>query len=130
MSKTTMLRTLGATTLLFSSLPLLAHHSFSSEFDAKKPVTLTGTISKVDWSEPHAYIYLNVKNESGKTEEWKLETASPVFLKQHGVMESSLKKGEQLTVNGLLSPLCSYRTNASDSWLASVSPQRRNALLR
>jgi hypothetical protein len=100
MSKSKILGTLGISTLLFSSLPVFAHHAFSSEFDAKKPVTLTGTISKVDWSEPHAFIYLDVKNESGKLEQWKLETASPDFLKQHGIKESTLKKGEQLTVNG------------------------------
>lgn len=100
MSKSKIFGTLGVSALLFSSLPAFAHHAFSSEFDAKKPVTLTGTISKVDWSDPHAYIYLDVKNESGKTEQWKLETASPDFLKQHGIQESSFKKGEQLTVNG------------------------------
>jgi Family of unknown function (DUF6152) len=88
-----------ASILFLVSLPLLAHHPFSSEFDANKPMTLTGTVTKVDWSGPHAYIYVNAMNENGKTEEWKLETASPEYLTTHGMKEGTFKAGEKVTVN-------------------------------
>jgi|RhiMetdeSRZDD1v2_1073273.scaffolds.fasta_scaffold125750_4 hypothetical protein len=85
---------------VFGPLVAFAHHAFSSEFDKNKPVTLNGTVSKVDWAKPHAYIYLDAKNESGKTEQWKLETANPDFLTKQGLKQTSLKKGTKLTVNG------------------------------
>ena len=85
--------------LFASSFPLLAHHQFSSEYDQGKPMNLSGTIVKVDWAKPHAYIYLDVTNQNGKTEEWKLETASPAYLEQHGLNAKSFKGGEQLRVS-------------------------------
>jgi len=85
---------LGLTALTLC-LSALAHHPFSSEFDANKPMTLTGTVAKVDWAKPHAYVYLDAKNESGKTEQWRLQTASPKFLAQHGIKESSFKKAKR-----------------------------------
>jgi len=85
--------------LSIGGFQLWAHHQFSSEFDANKSMTLTGTVSKVEWVKPHAYIYLNAKNESGKVEQWKLETASPDYLKQHGITPSNFKKGESVTVH-------------------------------
>lgn len=94
---------LGLSVLAFIGLPVFAHHPFSSEFDVNKPVTLTGTVARVDWVKPHAYVYLDAKNESGKPEQWKLETASPKFLAQHSIKESSFKKGEKLTVNAYAS---------------------------
>jgi hypothetical protein len=69
--------------LALAALPVLAHHPFSSEFDKNKPVTLDGRVTRVDWSDPHAHVYLKVKNEAGATEEWKLEMASPEYLGQH-----------------------------------------------
>jgi hypothetical protein len=89
---------LGALFLL-GSVSVFAHHQFSTEFDKSKPVTLSGTIAKVEWNNPHAYIYMDVKNESGKMEQWKLEAASPEFLMKQGVKETTFKKGEKLTVN-------------------------------
>lgn len=85
--------------LFMAGLPLFAHHPFSSEFDANKPMTLTGTVTKVDWAGPHAYIYMNAMNESGKTQEWKLEAASPEYLTMHGMKETTFKAGEKITVN-------------------------------
>jgi hypothetical protein len=63
--------------LFVSALPLLAHHQFSSEFDKGKAMSLSGTVTRVDWAKPHGHIYLTVKNQSGKNEQWKLEIATP-----------------------------------------------------
>ena len=84
--------------LLASTFPLLAHHQFSSEYDQGKPMNLAGTFVKADWKQPHAYIYLDVTDQNGKTEEWKLEMASPAYLEQQGLNAKSIKGGEQLRV--------------------------------
>ena len=89
----------AVTAFLVAGLQLWAHHQFSSEFDTKKPMTLTGTVTRVDWAKPHAYIYLDAKNENGQVEQWKLETGSPDYLKQHGITASTFKKGESLVVH-------------------------------
>jgi hypothetical protein len=81
------------------ALPLAAHHKFSSEYDANKPVTLSGTIRTVNWSDPHVHFTMDVKNESGKTEVWTLETAKPSYLQSHNAPKSVFKKGAQVTVN-------------------------------
>jgi len=100
--KITVFGALGLSALVLIGLPAFAHHPFSSEFDPNKPVTLTGTVAKVDWAKPHAYIYLDARNEDGKVEQWKLETASPEFLSAHGIKESAFKKGEKITVNAYM----------------------------
>jgi Family of unknown function (DUF6152) len=86
--------------LLVSSLPLLAHHSFAAEYDEKKPVTLKGTVSKVEWTNPHARIYVDVKDDSGKVVTWNLELASPNVLIRNGWSRKSLNAGDMVTVNG------------------------------
>lgn len=83
-----------------ASLPLLAHHQFSSEYDANKPVTLTGTVTRVDWAAPHVNISMDAKTADGKTEQWKLEAATPSTLTQHGWSSTSVKNGDTITVNG------------------------------
>src|SRR6476660_4665378 len=65
-------------------LPLLAHQQFSSEFDANKPVTLTGTVTSVDWSDPHVNVFMDVAGVNGRTENWKLEGASNKTLERNG----------------------------------------------
>ena len=85
--------------LVFSALPLLAHHSFAAEYDASKPITITGTVTKVEWMNPHARFYVDVKDESGKVTNWNFELgAIPVLLKQ-GWKKDSLKVGDQVTVD-------------------------------
>jgi hypothetical protein len=82
--------------------PLFAHHSFAAEYDAAKPVTVKGVVSKVAWVNPHAYIYVTGKDESGKTSTFAFETSSPNALLRRGWKRTSLKEGEQVTVDGYL----------------------------
>src|SRR5208283_1827925 len=85
---------------LAGSVPLLAHHSFAAEYDSKKPISITGTVTKVEWMNPHARFYVDVKDESGKVTNWNFELgAIPVLLKQ-GWRKDSLKAGDQVTVEG------------------------------
>jgi hypothetical protein len=83
-----------------SAVPLLAHHSFAAEYDSTKKITITGSVTKVEWMNPHARFYVDVKDESGKVTNWNFELgAIPVLLKQ-GWKKDSLKIGDQVTVDG------------------------------
>lgn len=77
-----------------------AHHSFAAEYDVKKPVTLKGTVTSVEWTNPHARIYIDVKDESGTVTNWNLELASPNVLVRQGWSRHTLKVGDQITVQG------------------------------
>ncbi len=86
--------------LVSAAAPLAAHHSFAAEYDATKKITITGTVTKVEWMNPHARFYVDVKDESGKVTNWNFELgAIPVLLKQ-GWKKDSLKVGDQVTVDG------------------------------
>jgi len=86
--------------VLISAAPVLAHHSFAAEYDARKPVTVSGTVTKMEWMNPHARFYVDVKDESGKVTSWNFELgAIPTLLKQ-GWKKDSLKAGDQVTVEG------------------------------
>ena len=86
--------------LLATAAPMMAHHSFTAEYDAAKPVTLNGTVTKVEWMNPHARFYVDVKDADGKITNWNFELAAiPVLLKQ-GWRKDSLKAGDQVTVEG------------------------------
>jgi hypothetical protein len=84
--------------LLVSTLPLGAHHSFAAEYDSKTLLTLTGTISKVEWTNPHIYVHLDVKDASGKVTTWALEGYPPNTLKRTGFPRSILKDGDTVTI--------------------------------
>ena len=90
----------GGIGLLLASMPALAHHSFAAEYDAAKPVTLTGTVTKVEWMNPHARFYIDVKDQSGKVSNWEFELGSPNGLMRRGWTRSSLKEGDVVTVTG------------------------------
>ena len=89
--------------LLFSSAALLlAHHSFEAEYDFNKTLKVSGTVTKMEWMNPHAHFFVDVKDESGKVTNWNFELgAIPVLLKQ-GWRKDSLKAGDQVTVEGFL----------------------------
>jgi hypothetical protein len=83
---------------LFCTLPLLAHHAVSAEFDASKMVTLKGVVSKVDWVNPHIFVYFDAKDESGKVTTWRLQSLPPMFFKNSGLTKDKLLNGSDATV--------------------------------
>jgi hypothetical protein len=93
----------GAGLLLTASFPLAAHHSFAAEFDAAKPVTLQGVVTKLDWMNPHIWIYLDTKDDSGTVAHWQCEGGPPNTLTRNGWSRDSLKIGDQATVEGFRS---------------------------
>ena len=90
----------AAAALIVPLVPLVAHHSFAAEYDANKPVKFTGTVTKVEWTNPHARFYVDVKDANGKVTNWNLELASPNVLKRSGWSRTSLKEGDVVTVEG------------------------------
>ena len=86
--------------LILAAIPTLAHHSFSAQYDAKERFTMTGTIAKVDWINPHSYITLDVKDASGKVTEWSIEGYPPNTLIRTGVKRAMLKTGDTITIEG------------------------------
>ena len=86
--------------MLLASVPAIAHHSFAAEFDAAKPIKLTGSVTKVEWMNPHTYFYIDVKDEKGTTTNWGLEMGSPNGLMRQGWTRNSMKIGDEVTVEG------------------------------
>ena len=84
----------------FLTTPLLAHHSFGAEYDSTKPVTLTGVVTKIEWTNPHSYIYLDVTDESGKVINWACEGAAPGALSRRGFQKGDIKYGDTLIIDG------------------------------
>ena len=102
----------GVAGLLFSVMPASAHHAFAAEFDAKKGIKVTGTITKLEWTNPHAWLYVNVKDESGTLTSWSFELGSPNGLVRQGWRRTSLKEGDQVTIEGFLAKDGSNTANA------------------
>jgi len=91
---------LAAGALLASSVALFAHHAFSAEYDATKPVKVTGTVKKVEWSNPHIWFYVDVKDESGKVTTWGFSGGPPGMLMRRGITREVLKVGDVVKVEG------------------------------
>jgi len=79
-----------------------SHHSLAAEFDEKKPVNFTGTFTSIDWRNPHAWIYLDVKDEAGKVVKWQCELGSPNQMARSGWSKDSVKVGEEIIVAGIM----------------------------
>jgi hypothetical protein len=90
-----------------------AHHSFDAEFDRDKPVTLTGSVTRVDWGNPHIWVFLDVKDETGKVSNWGVEGGAPNALFRNGWRKDSLKVGDIVTVEGFRGRDGSQRANAN-----------------
>jgi hypothetical protein len=97
---------------LLAAAPVFAHHSFAAEYDQAKPVTLTGTVTKVEWMNPHARFYIDVKDDAGKVTNWELELGSPNGLMRQGWTRNSMKLGDEVKVSGYLAKDGSKMANA------------------
>src|SRR5580693_10713592 len=86
--------------MLMAAMPMLAHHSFSAEYDRSQPITLKGSVTKVEWMNPHARFYLDVKDDSGKVTNWEFELGSPNGLMRQGWTRNSMKIGDTVSVQG------------------------------
>src|SRR5689334_15180124 len=95
------------------TVPVLAHHPFSVEYDWKKPVSLTGTVTKFEWENPHARLFIDVEDETGKTQSWNFELGGLSALLKAGWRKNTLKMGDTVTVDGWLarSPAKGYAGN-------------------
>ena len=91
-----------------------AHHSFAAEFDAKQPVTLKGTVVKMEWINPHSWIHMDVKNADGTVTRWMVEGGTPNTLVRRGFTKASLKEGTEITVEGFRAKNGAFRANGAD----------------
>jgi len=103
---------LATLVVVLSAGSATAHHSFAAQYDANKPVTLKGVVTKVEWTNPHARFYIDVTDADGKVVNWNLELASPNYLKRAGWSSTSLKEGDAVAVEGSLARSGASMANA------------------
>jgi hypothetical protein len=104
--------------VLLLAIPVLAHHPFSAEYDWKKPISLTGTVTKLEWENPHARLYIDVENPDGKVENWNFEMGSVSALRKASWSKDAVKMGDTVTVDGWLARSKANTANMKAVWLA------------
>ena len=96
------------------------HHSFAAEFDANKPITTSGFVTKIDWSNPHVWFYINVKKDDGSIENWGFEMGPPHLLQTTGWTRTTVKIGDEVVVNGFMAKNGTRRANARTVTMAAT----------
>ena len=111
----------GSLTLMILAVaPLMAHHSFAAEYDASKPVKVKGVVTKVEWTNPHVYFYMDVTDEKGATANWGFEMGPPFGLQKSGWTKNTIKIGDEVTVDGTLAKDGSKQANVRTVTLTST----------
>lgn len=100
--------------VLLAVVPGMAHHAFNSEFDANKPVVLRGTITKLEWINPHSWIHVDVRKPDGTVEAWMVEAGTPNTLLRRGITKTTLIVGTEVTIEGFQSKDGALRANGRD----------------
>jgi hypothetical protein len=116
--KTTLAMLVAVALSSAASVPLAAHHSFAAEFDAKQPVLFKGTVTRMEWINPHVWIHMNVTQPNGKTEAWMVEGGAPTVLFRRGFSKTSLQAGTQIVVDGYRAKDGTNKMNAREITLA------------
>jgi hypothetical protein len=86
--------------LIIAAVPMFAHHSFEAEYDEKKPVNLKGTVTKMDWMNPHIWVHVSVSDDKGNQVRWSCEGGNPNSLRRNGWVRDTLKVGDQVSIDG------------------------------
>lgn len=110
----------AALAMVAASAPTWAHHAFAAEYDSKQPVKLTGAVTKIDWTNPHVYFYIDVEDERGKVTNWAFEMAAPSALKNTGWTRTTMKIGDVIVVEGTRAKDGGNHGNARAVTLAST----------
>ena len=105
---------IATVSLLVSAAPAWAHHAFAAEFDSSKPIKLRGTVTKMEWINPHAWIHIDVKNADGSVTSWMVEGGSPNTLLRNGFTKASLPVGTEIVVDGYQAKDASNKMNGRD----------------